>query len=194
MTSRTYQSELREAQAQATRTRILDAVVEVLAEGVETLSIPAVAERAGVSVGTVYRHFRDKAGLLSSLVSHAGRRAGIDVDQIPETLKELDDLVHRVFRHFEETGGLMRAAFASRLGRDARLESSEQRLSDLEEVFRHLDPDLLPDQVAHLARTALILTASDTFREWKERLRLGPDEAADEVMWTIRTLLRGARQ
>lgn len=191
MTSRTYKSALREAQAEATRARILEAVAEVLAEGVETLSIPAVAERAEVSVGTVYRHFGDKTGLLRNLVSYAGKSTGIEIDRMPETLQEVDEVVHKIFHHFEEVDDLLRAAFASRVGREVRLESTGQRLADMEDLFGGLEPGLKSDQIAHLAKVTLILTASDTFREWKERLGLNPDEAAEEVMWTIRTLLRG---
>ena len=191
MSTRSYKSELREAQAESTRTRILEAVAEVLAEGVETLSIPAVAERAGVSVGTVYRHFGDKPGLLQGLVTYAGAATGTNFERIPENLDEVDHEVRKVFQHFEATGDLLRAAFASRIGREARLESFEQRLSIMEKVIRQLAPDLDSEDVSHLARVSLILTVSDTFREWKERLGLTADEAADEVMWTIRTLLKG---
>lgn len=193
MTSRTYKSALREGQAEATRIRILEAVVEVLAEGVETLTIPAVAERAEVSVGTIYRHFGDKRGLLKGLVSYANQATGIEVDRTPDTLDDVDEVVHTVFRHFEAADDLLRAAFASRIGREARLQSSEQRLSDMEDLFRRVEPGLTADQVTHVAKTTLILTASDTFREWKERLGLTPDEAAEEVMWTIRTLLEGLK-
>ena len=191
MSPRTYKSALRDAQVEETRTRILDAVVEVLAEGVETLSIPAVADRAHVSVGTVYRHFRDKEALLTGLVAYANESSGIDIDRAPTTLDEVDEVVHQVFRHFEATDDLLKAAFASRIGREARLQSSERRLSDMEELFRRVEPSLTRDQVTHIAKTALILTASDTFREWKERLGLTAEEAAEEVMWTIRTLLNG---
>jgi AcrR family transcriptional regulator len=191
--SRTYRSELRESQAEATRQRILDALAEVMADGVAALSVPLVAKRAGVSVGTVYRHFGDKAELVAALMPHAARRTGTVIDSSPSTIEEMDDLVHKVFRHFESADDLIRAAFASRMGRDVRLDWSEARLDTMKEVFRRLDSDLTPEKTEHLSRTALILTTSDTYREWKERLDLTPDEAADEVMWTIRTLLRGVR-
>lgn len=193
MASRTYKSELREAQAEATRRRILDALAEVMAEGVGALSVPAVAKRAGVSVGTVYRHFGDKAGLIRALMPHAVRRTGTVVEGVPSTIEEMDDVVHKVFRHFEGADDLIRAAFASRMGRDTRLEWTEDRLETMREAFRRLDSDLTSEHIEHLSRTALILTTSDTYREWKERLGLTPDEAADEVMWTFRTLLRGVR-
>lgn len=193
MSPRNYKSELREAQAEATRQRILDALAVVMAEGVEALSVPAVAKRAGVSVGTVYRHFGDKAGLVRALMPHAIQRTGSVVGEVPTSIEEMDEMVRKVFRHFETADDLIKAAFASRMGRDARIEWTEERLEIIKESLHHLDQDLTLEQLDHLGKAALILTTSDTYREWKDRLDLTPDEAADEVMWTIRTLLRGVR-
>ncbi len=58
--TRVYRSELRTEQAERTRERILEALVEQLGEGNEDFSIPRVAERAGVSVRTVYHHFPNR--------------------------------------------------------------------------------------------------------------------------------------
>jgi len=191
MNTRKYTSQLREQQAEATRERILDALVEVLAEGVETLSVPAVADQAGVSVGTVYRHFGDKTGLLKALIPHAGRRTGIEVDSIPQTLDEVDDVLRRVFQHFEDTDDLMRAAFASRIGREARIEHTAERLEGMRQTFRATNPSISSDQLEHLARLTFIMTTSDVYMQWKDRLGLDPDEAADEVMWAVRAVVRG---
>lgn len=193
MSRRTYTSELRQAQAEATRTRILDALVEVLAEGVETLSVPAVAEHAGVSVGTVYRHFGDKAGMLDALIPHTQSRTGIDIDSTPESYEEMRDAVTQIFRHFENTDDLLRAAFASRIGREVRIRSSAERVQLIKDMFIGIDPELEPDELDHLAKLGLILTTSEAYQQWKDRLGLGPEEAANEVMWVIETLMKGAR-
>lgn len=191
MESRKYTSELRDAQAAATKDRILDAVVEVLADGVDTLSVPAVAEQAGVSIGTVYRHFGDKAGLLKALLPHARKGSGIDTESIPETFDEIDGLVRKVFDHFDNTDDLWRAAFASRIGREARVQGSAERLELMKKAFHQIDPRIPADQLDHLAKLGLILTTSDVYLQWKDRLEMSSEEAADEVMWTIRTLIRG---
>ena len=52
--------------------------VRVMATGLASLSVPAVAREAGVSVPTVYRHFGTKAELLAAMYPHAVRRAGLD--------------------------------------------------------------------------------------------------------------------
>src|SRR5256885_9058880 len=58
--TRSYDNSLRTEQAAATRERVVDAAVEVLSQGADKLSIPAVAAEASVSVPTVYRHFPDR--------------------------------------------------------------------------------------------------------------------------------------
>lgn len=191
MNKRTYTSELRKAQAEATRTKILDALVEVLAEGVDTLSVPAVAERAGVSVGTVYRHFGDKAGMLKALMPYTQTRSGIEIDSTPESLDEMREAVGQVFRHFENTDDLLRAAFASRIGREVRIKGSTERLQLMKEALQQLEPGLESNQLDHMAKLVLILTTSEAYQQWKDRLGLSPEEAADEVMWAIETLIKG---
>jgi AcrR family transcriptional regulator len=64
--TRSYRSELRAEQARATRDRILEATLRVMARGLASLSIPEVAREAGVSVPTVYRHFGDLDALLDA--------------------------------------------------------------------------------------------------------------------------------
>src|SRR5687767_205282 len=88
---RTYRSELRAEQAEATRTRILDAAVRVISRGVALVSIPAVAREAGVSVPTVYRHFATKRDLLAAVYPHVVRRAGLSELAIPRSMGELLD-------------------------------------------------------------------------------------------------------
>ena len=57
------------ADAAANRIRILDATRLVLAErGAEGITLDAVAERAGVGKGTVFRRFGDRSGLFQALL------------------------------------------------------------------------------------------------------------------------------
>jgi AcrR family transcriptional regulator len=56
------------ADARRNRTRILDAARELFAQEHPDVQIGDVAKRAGVGVGTVYRHFPDKHALMGALV------------------------------------------------------------------------------------------------------------------------------
>ncbi|WP_016698953.1 TetR/AcrR family transcriptional regulator [Actinoalloteichus spitiensis] len=57
------------ADAARNRDRILDAARELVREGDGGLPLNVVARRAGVGVGTVYRHFPTSGALLESLVA-----------------------------------------------------------------------------------------------------------------------------
>ncbi|MFI5866771.1 TetR/AcrR family transcriptional regulator [Streptomyces sp. NPDC051546] len=60
--------EPRQARSAATLARVLRAAEEIAsADGLEEMTIAGVAERAGVSVGTIYRRFEDKEQLIAAL-------------------------------------------------------------------------------------------------------------------------------
>ena len=64
-----------------------------MARGIATISIPAVAREAGVSVPTVYRHFGSKQDLLAAVYPYALKRAGVHEPPFPASLDELKDSV-----------------------------------------------------------------------------------------------------
>src|SRR5437763_16047563 len=68
-------TERTEARRAATRERILAAAHELVAAGgFGAASIAAVAERAGVATGSVYRHFSSKADLFAEVFRRAAQR------------------------------------------------------------------------------------------------------------------------
>lgn len=83
---------------------ILDAAVQVLAkEGAQRFTTARVAERAGVSVGSLYQYFPNKAAILFRLQSDEWRSTsellrGILADQIKPPPARLRALVHAFIR------------------------------------------------------------------------------------------------
>jgi AcrR family transcriptional regulator len=67
------------ADAQRNRARILDAADAVFAEGGPDASTEEVARRAGVAIGTVFRHFPTKADLLRALMKRLLQQVTADV-------------------------------------------------------------------------------------------------------------------
>src|SRR4051794_33858399 len=64
-----------EARREAARERILRAAIDQLAEGgYASAGVQAVASRAGVATGTVYRHFPSKSHLFSEVFRRASAR------------------------------------------------------------------------------------------------------------------------
>ena len=69
------QTERTEARKARTRERIFEAALEQVAEGgYASAGVQAVAARAGVAVGTLYRHFPSKAALFAEVFSRASQR------------------------------------------------------------------------------------------------------------------------
>ncbi|MFT4625949.1 MAG: AcrR family transcriptional regulator [Myxococcota bacterium] len=69
----------KQARSRATVEAILDATAELLVRhGLDALTTNHVADRAGVSVGSVYQYFPNKSSLVAGLVErHANRRGAI---------------------------------------------------------------------------------------------------------------------
>ncbi|QFI77032.1 TetR family transcriptional regulator [Bradyrhizobium betae] len=83
---------------------ILDAAVQVLAkEGAQRFTTARVAERAGVSVGSLYQYFPNKAAILFRLQSDEWRRTSellrdLLADRVKPPLERLRALVHAFIR------------------------------------------------------------------------------------------------
>lgn len=69
---RTYNSEIRDAQAAQTRSHILNAAKDLFRkEGFDRVTISSVAKAAAVSMPTIYALFKSKRGILQSLIDEA---------------------------------------------------------------------------------------------------------------------------
>src|SRR4051812_47855936 len=89
----------------------------VVTENPALISIPMIAQKARVSVRTVYRHFPTKEDLYSELFSWATNLRGI-VPQGSEEVGSVDDLV-----------AVMRAMF-ERIGRNSALHRATNQLPE----------------------------------------------------------------
>ena len=159
---RPYSSALRDEQAVATRTRILEALVRTMAAGVAGLSIPAIAREAQVSIPTIYRHFGSKQGLIKALNPYVVEKGGLS-PTIPQTVEELGPFVRGLFRNLDAMDLTLRAAMASELGNEARRAMMPERLVMVREFVRRLAPDLPEVELERLADISLILTLRADF-------------------------------
>jgi AcrR family transcriptional regulator len=187
--TRRYTSPLREEQASATRERILEALVRVLARGAAELSVPAVAAEAGVSVATVYRHFATKQALLDGLGEHV-RDRWLGELPTPSTPAELAALYARAYPRVDARTEAVRAAFASSAARGGRKASMKGRLARVESGLAPLEGRVTAEDYARLRSVAVLLTASETVHFLRELLGLSVSEAADTAAWTLLTLVR----
>jgi AcrR family transcriptional regulator len=191
---RSYSSDLRGQQAEATRARILEALVRAMGNGVAGLSVPAVAREAGVSIPTIYRHFGSKQGLLEALSPYVVAKAGLMPDSPPETFSEFEPTMRQLFRNLADMDLTLRAAMATDLGQQVRVAMMPTRLGVIREVMHRFAPDVPEAERERLANVALILGSTPAFHAYKDYLGLGPDASAKLVSWAIGTLIEGARR
>jgi AcrR family transcriptional regulator len=134
---------------------ILEAAVQVLAkEGAQRFTTARVAEKAGVSVGSIYQYFPNKAAILFRLQSDEWRQTsdllrGILEDAGRSPLERLRALVHAFIRSECEEAQVRGALDdAAPLYRDAP-EAQEARLSGtrtLQNFMVELMPEVPQDQ------------------------------------------------
>ncbi len=103
---RAYHQTVRAARAAETQERILDAAERLLRDvAVSEVTIGRVAERAGVSGQTVYRLYRDKAGLFDALAARIGARVEAQRGDPPPG--DVPTALQMLLEHYEAEGDLI---------------------------------------------------------------------------------------
>lgn len=103
---RPYHTPVRDQRRAATRETILRAMAEIVAhDGVAELAVQQVADRAGVTHRTVYRHFPDRQALLDALGAWVRERLSHELDEhAVGNASQLLDRVPWVFTSFDALG------------------------------------------------------------------------------------------
>jgi AcrR family transcriptional regulator len=192
--AREYRSELRAEQAEQTRKRILDATLRVMAGGVATVSVPAVAREAGVSIPTVYRHFGNKSGLLKALYPHLMPRIGMYDMAPPTSIAEFRNAIRAIFERLDAHEDLARVAMASPAAGQARSATMPDRIRFSRQFVGTIAPELPRTDRDRIARVVVVLTMSSALRTWRDHLGASVDDAADDVEWTLRSLIAASRR
>ncbi|MCZ0732731.1 TetR family transcriptional regulator [Phreatobacter sp. AB_2022a] len=158
---------------------ILDAAVQVLArEGAQRFTTARVAERAGVSVGSLYQYFPNKAAILFRLQSEEWRRTTAllrailaeDARSPPERLRRL---VHAFIRsECDEAAMRIALADAAPLYRDAPEAREARAAGDLivEAFMREALPHA-PAAVRDRAGDLIVTTLSEVGKSFSETPR-----------------------
>lgn len=191
--ARTYRSQLRAEQAEGTRARILDATTPLMARGVASLSIPAVAREAGVSVATVYRHFATKQQLVEAIYPHVMRRAVINQPPPPRSISELRDLVRWYLAHLDSLDDQARAAMASGAADELRRAGMPNRVAVFRGLADSVEPRLAEADRDRLTRLLVVLTQSASLRMWHDHFGLSVEEVAEEIDWLVKAAIAAAK-
>ncbi|MEU4780392.1 TetR/AcrR family transcriptional regulator [Micromonospora sp. NPDC023633] len=132
------------ARLSASRERIIAAALEIMAErGYAGCSVAAVAERAGLATGSVYRHFPTKADLVAEVFRTASQR---EVDAVARAAALETTVAERVSAVIETFAG--RALRSPRLAYALLAEPADPAVDAERLVFRRAYAELIADYVA----------------------------------------------
>ena len=132
------------ARLSASRERIIAAALEITAEhGYAGCSVAAVAERAGMATGSVYRHFPTKADLVAEVFRTASQR---EVDAVARAAALETTVAERVSAVIETFSG--RALRSPRLAYALLAEPADPAVDAERLVFRRAYAELIAGYVA----------------------------------------------
>jgi AcrR family transcriptional regulator len=191
-TRRAYHSPLREEQTAATRSRIVEACIELIQDGRE-LTFGGVATAVGVQERTVYRHFKTKAALEAAVWEWIVENL-TQADLAAASEDELVGAMRRSFTGFEAGAGLIQAMLRSPQGLAIRLSQQAARRAMFERCARSAVPGASDEICTRLAAILQLLYSATAWEQLRSFWGTDADAAADIVAAGIRLLLAGARE
>jgi AcrR family transcriptional regulator len=193
--TRPYDSPTRREHAELTRRRILDALIDLMVdERPATISIPAVAKRANVSVRTVYHHFATKEALFDALAAAPQERGGGSELPQPQSPKELAAGMRAAYVYLEHNADLFNAVRASEVEPRVRGQLDRRANERMRDALAPIADRLDDEAFARLCAIVGALVSNDTYRNLTRRYGLPRDEAADVAAWAITTLTDRAKR
>lgn len=165
MKARKYDMRARQLAKDATRDAIIDAAISAFeAERTYSITLPAVAERADVTVKTVLRHF----GTRDSLIDTAWQRLfdNIRAEREPPP-DDPTSALNLLIAHYERRGTMVLATLAQE-DKDSRAQrmNSAGRLGHRAWVEKVFDTRL-PEQPAERTRLVDVLVVATDVYTWK---------------------------
>lgn len=188
MERRKYASPLRERQAEQTRNEILDALVALLADRpVDEVTTRELAQAAGVSERTVYRHFPDRRTLVESLTTRF-INSGDLVPTYPERFEDLGLAAIEIMRALE--------AHHAEAQAEALLNADPRRFST--QTSRHSEqlrslvetdmPDLDAGQQRSLAAILRVLISAQTWLRMRAEFGIDGETSGPVLAWVLEAM------
>lgn len=181
------ESSLREQQSELTRELILEALSRLVSEeGMDDFSVQRVADLAGVSHRTVYRHFPSREALLEGLVAWLDERTAMSLeDYLPDRLEEA---FRRAYAAFENDAEKVTAFVVLATGARVKVPRRSWRTGEFARLLAPLSRHLAPEDARAVAVLLRALGGSSMWFQLREEHELDAEPAARVTAWAARTL------
>ena len=182
---------LREQQTRLTRELIFKALAEVvLEEGVHAFSVRRVAEKAGLSHRTVYRHFPTRQALLDALGAwSAEENARLGIED-PSTVGALPDHVRRLFKYFDTFEPLVRASVILRVTTGLEPSSRTDRTGKVRRMMDGWLPNLPEDERRRAGLAIRTMMNTVTWHQMRSDYDISGEEAGEAMGFALQLLLK----
>lgn len=188
--ARTYSSPLRQQQTEDTRQRIVQAALEQIAEQPdEAFSHEQIAQRAGIALRTVYRHFPARPELLDAVWKESDRR--LNLQHYPDTEEQMLASLEPVYGEMDRNAALIRGLLNSNAGREMRRRDNERRRQGVVQALGPATQHLGAEQKKRVVAVFQALYGGRTWEMMRDRGQLAEGETAQAIDWAMRTLLDG---
>jgi AcrR family transcriptional regulator len=187
----TTQTDGRRQRTVDSRARIIQAMLDLVREGVVIPNAEQVAERAKVGLRSVFRHFNDMDSLfreLTNLIEIDARETFLRPVTGETAQARLDDLIQRRSGLFERISPFQLASLAHRAKSEFLSQDAQRQALLLRELLKQA---LTPEIVANFERfEALdVLLSFSTWNRLRREQGLSVDQARAVIETTTRLLL-----
>lgn len=184
---------LRREHTQYTRSRILDAVVALVAERHDCeFTMPDVANASGVSLRTLYRYFPTRQHVVDAVATVADQAAASNLPDAAFDLADLGPWLEQAWRNLLEHEAFIRAQHTSPNGAAIR----RARIPFFRDVTRTLlrreAPTLPTETIDDIVDTTLLLVSSSALFELIDVLDVPLERAARLAANAISTAIHAA--
>jgi AcrR family transcriptional regulator len=188
---RAYSSSLRDRQADLTRELILRATAEAITDDpLFGFSMQEVADRAGVSLRSVYRHYPGRKQLFEALYDWVSTRLEVPaLLRSVTTVEDLPSLAAPLFARFDSEAPLVRASVLASLALGTQPATRAEWDRDAFAIFRAEMPNLASDEARRAWALVRLLFTSRVWLSLSERFGLDTASAAEAIEWAARVLL-----
>jgi AcrR family transcriptional regulator len=183
-------SPLRTEQRELVKKFILEAVAEEINSGKgDGISMAEVAERARISLRTLYRHYPTKEALMESFwTQYVGQILSLTDDPLPP--ERLGAWAKDTFASFETHREMFKALLTTGPGRDVRAATMHRRrrmiTGSLETVTARLDPE----SAKRIHALIHVLVSVGAWQGMSDNWGLHGKESGSAVAWAVDLILR----
>lgn len=163
----------------------------LIAEGRSEPSMADVAERAGVALRTVYRHFADRDAVVAGVNQEIEERVGVR-KSAPSDLDQLLDRAREMFAAYVEHEVYHRAAQVSPDSRKSRMSQAPRRRAWIAGAIEPTLDGLGPDDARRLVALLRAVLSSQTLFTMVDYGDVDAEEAIHALAWAVRALVEAA--